>query len=406
MPTMTAVRHSRLLMLALAAALTLVSCHPYEPIEKDTLKRTVLVYIVAENSLCYGGWHLADMAELDTAVDDIPSDCRLVVYVDDDTYPYIYQLKKDKHGKTVRHTLLKYDEERESTSKAQMAEVMGLVTAMFPSEEYGLIYWSHGSAWLPAQRSIGIDNGKNTYSNAGSKMEIEALAEVLQQFPKLEFLMFDACFMQSIEVAWTLRNCAKYIIASPAEIPGPGAPYERILTPMFEQTCNVEGIIDEYFHCYYDSTIYVEQNEPCVYGALLSVVKTDELEPLRTLTEEMLEKYVSPDIREELTLVQRYNPVSSSARPEYYDMNGYMKHLITSTLDYAKWHAAFEKAVPYTRATGRWFSQYSNGMCYLNRADYGGISMFVPQKYSVYTDMVSWFRNTAWYKECWSTTGW
>jgi hypothetical protein len=399
-------RHGMILTLALLSVLILAACCPYEPVEEETLKRTVLVYMVAENSLSYGDFHKADMEELDAAVNDIPSDCRLVVYVDDDNYPYLYHLQKDKHGNPVRRTLRQYEEDRESTSKEQLAEVMSLVTAMFPSDEYGFVYWSHGSAWMPATRSIGIDNGKNTYSNMGSKMEIAALAEVLEQFPRLEFLMFDACFMQAVEVDWALRNCARYIIASPAEIPGPGAPYDRIVAPMFAETCDVEGIIDEYYHCYYDSAYYVAEGSRYTFGALLSVVKTDELEALRVITKEMLDKYVSPDITEELILVQRYNPITASNRPEYYDMNGYMKHLITSTMDYVAWHAAFEKAVPYTRATGRWYSSYSNNMCILDRADYGGMSMFVPQKYSVFTDMLGWFKETSWYKDCWSSTGW
>lgn len=404
---MSFVRLYRFLLVSAFAALMLTSClEPYEPVEEKKLSRTVLVYIVAENSLSYGGYHDADMAELDAAVDDIPQDCRLVVYVDDSNYPRLYQLQRDKHGNALRRVIRQYDEDRVSTSKEQLAEILGLTMAMFPSEEYGMVYWSHGSAWLPATRSIGIDNGKNSYSNSGSKMEIEALAEVLDQFPKLEFLMFDACFMQSIEVDWTLRNCAKYIIASPAEIPGPGAPYDHIMAPMFSATCDVEGIIDEYFHCYYDSACYVYDGSNYSFGALLSVVKTDALDSLRTITNEMLNKYVSPGIKDNLTLVQRYNPITSSSMPEYFDMNGYMKSVITSSADYTAWRTAFDEAVPYTRATGRWYSSYSNNMCYLNRADYGGVSMFVPQPYAVFADMLGWFRDTSWYNECWSSTGW
>ena len=403
---MSSFRTYRYLSALLLTALTLVSCHPYQPIEEKKLQRTVLVYIVAENSLSYGDFHKADMAELDAAVGDIPTDCRLVVYVDDDSYPYIYQLQRDKDGNAVHRMLRQYEEERESTSKTQLAEVMSLVTALFPSEEYGFIYWSHGSAWLPASRTIGIDNGKNTYSNQGSKMEIEDLAEVLTAFPKLEFLMFDACFMQAIEVDWTLRNVANYIIASPAEIPGPGAPYHKIMAPMFAETCDVEGIIDEYYHCYYDSAAYVYEGATNTYGTLLSVVKTDALTELRAITEEMLDKYVSPDIEENLTTVQRYNPVTSNLRPEYYDMNGYMKHLISKAVDFAKWQKAFDNAVPYRRTMGRWYSSYSNRMETVNRADYGGVSMFVPQKYTAFTNTLDWFRDTSWYKDCWVSTGW
>lgn len=400
-------RYLRFLCASLLALLTFVSCDPYRGIEKeDTIHRTVLVYIVAENSLCYGDFHKLDMAELDAAVGDIPKNGRLLVYVDDDNYPYLYQLQADKQGNPVHKMLVQYEEDRVSTSNEQLAEVMTKMTTLFPSDEYGFVYWSHGSAWLPASRSIGIDNGKNSYSNTGSKMEIDDLAAVLGQFPKLEFLMFDACFMQAMEVDWALRNCAKYIIASPAEIPGPGAPYDRLMTPMFAESCDVEGIIEQYYRSYADSAVSVGDGSSKCFGALLSVVKTDELDSLRAVTERMLEKYVQAYTYDDLSDVQYYNPISSSSRPEYFDMNGYMQHLITSSLDYMRWHNAFEKAVPYTRTTRSWYSSYSNAMEYVNRTDYGGVSMFVPQSIKLYNDLLGSFRNTSWYQDCWFQTGW
>ena len=36
-----------------------------------------------------------------------------------------------------------------------------------------------------------------------------------------EFILFDACLMSSIEVLYDLRDKAKYVIASPAELPAP-----------------------------------------------------------------------------------------------------------------------------------------------------------------------------------------
>ena len=395
-----------LLLLCMLSALLLKGCCRYHEPEDDTIKRTVLVYVVAENSLCYGDYHKQDMDELDVAVDDIPSNCRLVVYVDDDNYPYIYVLQKDKNGQAERKTLLAYEEDRVSTSKEQLSEAINYVRTLYPSDGYGLVYWSHGSAWLPATRSIGIDNGSNTYSNNGDKMEISALAEVLEQYPALDFLMFDACFMQSIEVDWTLRKSAKYIIASPAEIPGPGAPYQSIVAPMFASSADVEGIIDAYYHCYADTAVSVYAGSSMAFGALLSVVQTDALENLQTLTKQMLDKYVVATIDDDLEDIQRYNPITSSARPEYYDMNGYMRHLITSDADYTTWRKAFDKAVPYRLTTDEWYSSYNNGMNSVNRSDYGGVSMFVPQSYVVFQNMLSWFRGTSWYTDSWSSTGW
>ena len=42
--------------------------------------------------------------------------------------------------------------------------------------------------------------------------------------------------MQSVEVAYELRDCSEYFIGSPTEIPGPGAPYKAVVPEMFTET--------------------------------------------------------------------------------------------------------------------------------------------------------------------------
>lgn len=397
----------RLFVAFVAVAFLLSSCcrYPWEH-DDNALKRTVLLYMVAENSLSSNGYNRFDLEELEEGAADIPSDCRMVVYVDDEGFPYLYALEKDKKGKVVHTVLKQYDTELDSSSKETLSDILSFVKAKYPSKSYGMIFWSHGSAWLPASRSIGIDNGKNTYSNTGTQMDISDLAEVLEAFGKLDFLLFDACFMQSIEVDWTLRNSAAYIIGSPAEIPGPGAPYNDIIAPMFDDKVDVQGIIDAYYHCYADSLYPTWYGSPYSFGVSLSAVKCDRLQQLFDVTEPLLEKYVSPDIDDDLIGVQRYNPVTSASRPEYYDLNGYMHHIIRSDEDYMAWKNAFDMAVPYRVTMDEWYSSYSYGMCSVDVDNYGGVSCFVPKNRAFYKQMMDWFRSTSWYSACWQPVGW
>ena len=57
------------------------------------------------------------------------------------------------------------------------------------------------------------------------------------------FIMFDACFMQSVEVAYELRDCCDYYIGFPAENPGPGAAYDRMFPFIFQKGAAVEMAI-------------------------------------------------------------------------------------------------------------------------------------------------------------------
>ena len=406
--------HGKYLSLLLSVSLLLfASCHPWDhPSDDDVIRRTVLVYMVAENSLSYGDFHQQDLDELLSASDQIPANCRLLVYVDDTDLPRLYEVRPSTDTKATGATLLKsWMEDMDSCDPEILRQLMTIATTLYPAESYGLVFWSHGSAWLPAsrtpRRTIGIDNGLNSYSNTGSKMEISELREALESFPKLDFLMFDACFMQTIEVAWELRDVTRYIIASPAEIPNPGAPYHRIIASMFSSEADVEGIIDQYYHHYADSAIYIGTGYSFVHGAVLSVVDCQQLPVLCDATKKMIDRYgkavVDTSTETFCDGILRYFPISSSDIPEYYDMKAFMRRLITSDDDLKQWTAAFEKAVPFRRTTESWFTSYARRNLYIGDVDgYGGISMYVPHTDTYYEKINIWFSVTSWY----SVSGW
>jgi hypothetical protein len=280
----------------------------------------------------------------------------------------------------------------------------------YPSSTYGLIFWSHGDAWLPAkaipQRSICIDNERNNYSNSGSKMDIADVADVLAGFPCFEFIMFDACFMQAVEVAYELRNVARYVIASPAEIPNPGAPYERMVKPFFGVPFDGAEVVEQYYRMYNDSVILVYDHGSDRYGVSLSVIDCGYLDALANATAGMVTKYVSRDEATDLKGVQRYYPLSSKSRPEFYDMNGYMQRLITDEADYVRWKSVFDLAVPYARSTAWWYSNDAYTQ-HVDLDNYGGVSCYVPQDRSIYDGLNEKFRATSWYMDAgWHEVGW
>lgn len=375
--------------------------------------RTVLVYMAAENSLAYEvdgkGYHEQDIDEMLQAVGDIPSNSRLLIYVDDTDLPRILSIAKGK-GKAECKVLHQYSAEHNSGDTETLRLVMEWVSEHSPSASYGLILWSHGEAWLPAkapiQRSICVDNERNSYSNKGTKMDIPEVAEVLSAFPRFEFIMFDACFMQSVEVAYELRGVARYVLASPAEIPNPGAPYERMVKPFFSIPFDAESVIMEYYRQYNDSVMSVYGYGSDRYGVSLSAISCDGLDDLAVATNEMLQKYVSKDVPANLKGVQRYYPLSSMTRPEYFDMNGYMYRLITDEADYASWKRVFDRAVPYAVSTEWWYSNDARTQN-VDLELYGGVSCYVPQKSSIYTSLNTKFQSTSWYKAAgWDRVGW
>ena len=390
--------------------LGVTSCHWFNPDDEVVYDRTVLVYIAAENSLSYGAFHEQDIDEMLQAAGDIPANSRLLIYLDDTSNPRILSIEQQSGRRPTSRVVHEYSEEQNSGDVETLRTVMEWVCDHYPSSSYGLIFWSHGDAWLPAkavpQRSICIDNGRNNYSNSGSKMDIADVADVLDGFPCLEFILFDACFMQAVEVAYELRHVTRHVIASPAEIPNPGAPYERMVKPFFSVPFDGAEVVEQYYRMYNDSVISVFGYGSDRYGVSLSVIDCSRLDALADVTAEMITKYVSRDEATDLKGIQRYYPLSSKSRPEFYDMNGYMRRLIKDEADYVRWKSVFDLAVPYARSTAWWYSNDA----YTQRVDldnYGGVSCYVPQDRSIYDGLNEKFRTTSWYVAAgWQEVGW
>lgn len=390
--------------------LGVTSCHWFSPDDEVNYDRTVLAYIAAENSLSYGAFHQQDIDEMLQAAGDIPTNSRLLIYLDDTSNPRILSIEQQSGRRPTSRVVYEYSEEQNSGDVETLRTVMEWVYDNYPSSTYGLIFWSHGDAWLPAkaipQRSICIDNERNNYSNSGSKMDIADVADVLAGFPCFEFIMFDACFMQAVEVAYELRNVARYVIASPAEIPNPGAPYERMVKPFFSVPFDGAEVVEQYYRMYNDSVMPVYDYGSDRYGVSLSVINCTHLDALANATAGMITKYVSRDEATDLKGVQRYYPLSSKSRPEFYDMNGYMQRLITDEADYVRWKSVFDLAVPYARSTAWWYSNDAYTQ-HVDLDNYGGVSCYVPQDRSIYDGLNEKFRATSWYMDAgWHEVGW
>lgn len=368
----------------------MTSCHWFRPEEEHRYDRTVLVYMAADNNL--STFQKEDVDEMLKGAIDIPANSRLLVYVDDYDLPRILSIDQEDRRRPVANIVQQYTSEHNSGDTETLQLAIEWMTQNSPSESYGLVLWSHGSSWLPAkapaQRAICVDSN--------SWMEIQDIADVLSQSPHLDFILFDACFMQAIEVAYELREAADYIISSPAEIPGPGAPYHRLISPMFSIPLNANGIAEEYYHEYRDNNIYIEGYEPDRFGVCLSVVDCSQLEELATATGEMIRKYASNHRSADLSQVQHYYPLTSNTTPEYYDMNGYMRQLITLPEDYDYWKSAFDNAISYRNTTPQWFSDYTQRLeDIVDMDNYGGISCYIPKEGR--TRLNEAFQATAWY---------
>ena len=370
----------------------------------DTARRTLLVYMMAENNL--NGFAALDVAEIVEAVPAVSSDSRIFVYVDDVNHPMLTQYFCMTNGEVGNSNHVLFTNDVCSSDTATLGKVLDYILKDYPTEELDMIMWSHGSGWLRGpvnaapQRSIGIDNGNNSYSNTITKtIEIEELAALLKRLPvKVDRLMFDACFMQCVESSYALRGAAEWIIASPAEIPGNGALYSTLVPCFFHSDGPIE-IIDSYIKAY--------ENEPA--GAVLSAVCTKKMQGLADMTYSYVIKYMNVDKMPDMEDVFAYLPgdvyASDNSYPSFYDMNALMLKFLRAD-EYVRWREAYDKAVVYAAASPRWDSLSCGRLTYDVFAC-GAMSAYVPQRNSRNEKFLDDFKTTEWYSAAgWEAAGW
>ena len=224
-------------------------------------------------------------------------------------------------------------------------------------------------------------------------MNLSDFKDILATAPHLDFLMFDACFMQSIEVAYELREYTDYMIASPTETPGPGAPYDAIM-PYLAQVGASEGIADAYVEVYnalYNGGSGIS-NTNWTGGASICALRTDGLETLAALTAQML-----PDEEVDVAVlgqeVFNYDQRSgwSESHIGYYDWAQLMENLLTEA-DYATWRQAYDEAVVCWKTTPM---NYSSVVGMFSMDGTNGVTHYIPE--SVTSSRAESYRSLDWY---------
>ncbi len=357
-------------------------------------ERTVIVYMAADNTLSSAV--RLDTMEMALSKASIPEDVNFVIYLDDKLHkPAIYELSATKGLQLWKQ----YEEELCSTDSLTMFRILHGIEHFFPARHYGITFWSHATGWTPRRKTFGKDEVHSEPAEK-SEMEIPVLHDILAQLPKCDYLFFDACFMQSIEAAYELRDVTHFMIGSPAEIPGSGAPYDKIIHALCMG--DVDGIVKGY-----DSGYPGTYNGYTYPGVLLSLIDCTQLEPLAIETGRLLTPLFSTRTSPSTDGFQAYCDYLTKYT-YYFDMRTTMRRLLSAE-DYDAWMELYDKAVPLrtVSSTKRWFANLCKQPTVWDVDCYGGVSMFVPlDKYETY----GWnadFQKTSWYQAAgWEQTGW
>ena len=326
------------------ATFIFISCNDEEPKPQNISNRTILVYMVASNSLGIGHYDTADIAEMIAASNSNNfNNGRLIIY--HAPYGKNPSLKEVTNGQVV--TLREYSQSTSSVEQKRMQEVIDDTKKIAPAHDYGLILWSHANGWLQngivenkALSHFDDTQKNNIFSfgdDKGKYMNITTLANVLND-ENFSFIYFDCCFMASIEVIYELRKATPYIIASAPEIPADGMPYEQNIPLLFANNAKLKEVCATTFD-YYNNQKGI--NNSCA----ISLIDTRHIDSLANAT---------------VTIYEQHTPLPNDFTPQkyslefncyYFDFGQYVKALASNIDEFKKWQEALNKVVIYKAST-------------------------------------------------------
>lgn len=316
---------------------------------------------------------------------------------------YVVEYRYDEAANACeRDTLIRYTPlPGRTTDPAVMERILGDMAAAAPAERFGLHLASHAKGWLPAS----IESSSWLRSNArrtddlwrkipgaaetrwfghdrGRYMDISELAAAIDgSGVRFDYLLFDACFMSSVEALYDLRRAADYIVASPCEVMAHGFPYDTVIPSLFAD----DGArYDLAAAC---RNVYEYYNAVDSYKlGCATLTVCDELEGLATALHDI---NAGATKAVDATTLQSYDGMETH---QFYDLEEYALALTADDAHGQAFVQQMERCFPPEGRfhTAQFFSVYNNRMNDIRY--YSGVTTYAPAE----TYRNEW-QQTAWY---------
>ena len=327
----------------------------------------------------------------------------------------LFELKK-QNGRCLTDTLRRYSD-RPFTSRQWLTSLFSEVMTLAPASRYGMVVGCHGLAWVPVQgqrnarKKLGsqekIDEEDNLYKEEridkegepNDLMHFEVQGPVTTRFiggtyPETqiettdladamadagfhtEYILFDACYMSSVEVAYELKDVTHYLIASPTEVLSYGFPYITMGKHLLG-TPNYKGIVDSFI------SFYSSYNLP--YGTV-AVTDCTQLDALAAIAQQINAADAEQLVPNGVQTMDGYSPTL------FYDLGHLMSLKDAGTVLTAAFAEQLDKTVPYKGHTGQYFTTLKDAPVDIKH--YSGLNT----SQGSLNHMADRLSETAWYK--------
>ncbi len=368
----------RTLIIALAVMLSSGCGKPGPDIDWSKSRKVLLLYSAGYNSL--RNYLLDDINDLKNGwlPEEKDGNEILLVYshttrrggaYNTPTSPYLIKIYRDKEGKAVCDTIMTYPEGTISSSAVQLNSVLKHVTSTFPAKSYGMIFSSHATGYLPSgyynnpevvSRSIGQDQVGTSGNYTSHEINLEDFAGAIPV--KMDYILFDACLMGGVEVAYELRGKCGKVGFSQAEVLAEGLDYKTLSQHLLKESePNPQAVCEDYFSQY--------DTQTGVYkSATVSFIDCDRMEGLASVC-----KGIFSNHREGLAAVDpaKVQKFYRYGKHWFYDLESIAIEAEASEGEMAALHSALDECVLYKAYTPVFLMDFKIDI-------FSGFSMYLP----------------------------
>ncbi len=366
----------------------LFSCNKQEKEDFSNMQKNIsLIYMIADNDLAT--FAVKDINEMERNF--VPNDTdKILIYIDASPVlglprnPVLLELQHDETDKIKSKIIFSYPQQN-STDKEVFKMILNDAIRYngMQNKTKGLVLWSHGNAWLPSKYHISTDEksvfehsenkeirfkyfGKD-YSPTESVMEIKELADALSPY-HFNYIIFDACFMGSIEVFYELKNSTDFFIASPSEILSDGFPYDKIIPRMIKKEVDLKGICKDFYN-------YYNQKSGSLQSGAITLLNTNYLDDFALFCKSNL---LPNWVVSKLNIIQQYTRNNENL---LFDLK---QLLDRANQNYPNW----DKLIVYQNHTEK--------MANISLKECNGISTYI---FNNKNELNEYYKKLSWYKD-------
>ena len=376
---------------------------------KATAKQAMLFYFLGTSLKSYYESNLK-MVEQVVEKNNL-DDCRIIAFMQSSKNSgSMYEIILDKGLDCVLRELRGDYSLPTIYNEEMIHQILADMTASAPAEEYGLFIGSHGKGWIPkanmratmtystmaAEQSIwtpapGAALVRHIGDSDNTQLNTTELAAAIERLPsKLNYIIFDACYMANVESAYDLRRSTSYILASPCEVMASGMPYNDII-PIMSGSGGVQSRLENSAKAFVD---YYAKDNSIYASACAAVINCSELDALAAATKNAHRAMQSIDP----ATIQYYDGISASANPThiFFDLEDYIAKSCTDATATAEFKKQLDKTVTGRYHTKTFYSTYNNKANPINT--YCGLTTSEPITLNPASAYIEEWKTTEWAK--------